>query len=187
MATRDDETFRQQLVDIAPHLRAFARSLAGDRDLADDLAQDALAKAIAAAEGFRDGTNFRAWMFTILRNLYYSEYRKRRRRQVSDDEFALERLSTPAPQHARLEMQDVRRALDTLKAEYREALILVGASGFSYEEAAEIVGCAVGTIKSRVSRARAELERRLEAPAGEARPSAAAGGTRAKKVRAARA
>ncbi|MEM1102635.1 MAG: sigma-70 family RNA polymerase sigma factor [Pseudomonadota bacterium] len=180
----DDETFRQQLVDIAPHLRAFARSLCGDRDLADDLAQDALMKAIAAASGFQPGTNFRAWMFTILRNLYYSEYRKRRRRQPSEDENALEKLSTPAPQHARLEIHDVRVALDQLRSEYREALILVGASGFSYEEAADIVGCAVGTVKSRVSRARAELERLLDAPASERANGPAPRRSRAKSARA---
>ena len=156
-----DETFRKQLIEIAPHLRAFARSLTGgNRDLADDLAQDALAKAIASASSFSPGTNFRAWMFTILRNLYYSEYRKRSRRRETDDS-ALERLTAPAPQDAHLELDDLKLALSELRPEYREALILVGAGGFSYEEAAAIVDCAVGTIKSRVSRARAELERRF--------------------------
>lgn len=140
-----------------PSLRAFAVSLTGSPDRADDLVQETVMKAWAAHASFTEGTSLRAWLFTIMRNTYFSQYRKARREvQDSDGEAAARLVSTPA-QHGHLDLADFRAALDELVPDQREALILVGASGFSYEEAAEICGCAVGTIKSRVNRARQRL------------------------------
>lgn len=143
-----------------PQLRAFARSLTRDRDQADDLVQDAIVRAITAANQFTPGTNFKAWMFTIVRNLYFNSIRRKsltRPLKPSD----LEIHGTLPTQQAGLHYRDFRRAFDELPAEQREALVLVGADGFKYEEAAAIAGCAVGTMKSRVSRARRDLESRL--------------------------
>ncbi|NLH81735.1 MAG: sigma-70 family RNA polymerase sigma factor [Phyllobacteriaceae bacterium] len=140
-----------------PSLRAFAVSLTGSPDRADDLVQETVMKAWAAHASFTEGTSLRAWLFTIMRNTYFSQYRKARREvQDTDGEAAARLVSVPA-QQGHLDLADFRAALDELVPDQREALILVGASGFSYEEAAEICGCAVGTIKSRVNRARQRL------------------------------
>ena len=149
--------FRSALVDSIPHLRAFARSLTRNRDRADDLVHDAAVRALAAAEQFTPGTNFKAWIFTILRNLYYNEGRKDHARSVPFDETTVTEHAIPPTQEAALEFSDFRRAFWQLGEDHREVLMLVGASGLSYEEAAKICNCAVGTIKSRVSRARQEL------------------------------
>jgi RNA polymerase sigma-70 factor, ECF subfamily len=138
-------------------LRAFAISLSGNIDRADDLVQETLLRAIANIDSFQPGTNMSAWMFTILRNLFRSEYRKRRREVEDTDGSYAESLKSHPEQGSRLEFQEFRGALAKLPPDQREALILVGASGFSYEEAAHICGCAVGTIKSRVNRARTRL------------------------------
>jgi RNA polymerase sigma-70 factor, ECF subfamily len=153
--------FRSALVDCIPHLRAFARSLTRNRDRADDLVHDAAVRALAAADQFTPGTNFKAWIFTILRNLYYNEGRKDHSRNVPFDEATVTEHAIPATQEAALEFCDFRRAFWQLGEDHREVLMLVGASGLSYEEAAEICGCAIGTIKSRVSRARQELTKLL--------------------------
>jgi RNA polymerase sigma-70 factor, ECF subfamily len=153
--------FRSALVDCIPHLRAFARSLTRNRDRADDLVHDAAVRALAAADQFTPGTNFKAWIFTILRNLYYNEGRKDHSRNVPFDETTVTEHAIPATQEAALEFCDFRRAFWQLGEDHREVLMLVGASGLSYEEAAEICGCAIGTIKSRVSRARQELTKLL--------------------------
>ncbi len=150
------------LLDVIPHLRAFARSLTRNRDRADDLTHDAVVRALAAIDQFTPGTNFKAWMFTILRNLYYNECRKRWIKSTPIDEMAGDEPSIGPTQEANLEFNDFRRAFWQLNADQREVLILVGASGFSYEEAAEVCNCRVGTVKSRVSRARAELKQILE-------------------------
>jgi RNA polymerase sigma-70 factor, ECF subfamily len=150
------------LLDVIPHLRAFARSLTRNRDQADDLTHDAVVRALAAIEQFTPGTNFKAWMFTILRNLYYNECRKRWIKSTPIDEMAGDEPSIAPAQEANLEFNDFRRAFWQLNADQREVLILVGASGFSYEEAAEVCNCRVGTVKSRVSRARTELKQILE-------------------------
>ncbi len=148
---------REELVRQIPNLRAFAVSLSGNAERADDLVQEALMKAWANIEMFEAGTNMRAWLFTILRNVYYSDFRKKRREvEDADGKFAAN-LATHPEQLGHLDMVDFRRALAGLAADQREALVLVGASGFSYDEAAEICGCAVGTVKSRVNRARAKL------------------------------
>lgn len=138
-------------------LRAFAVSLCGDKERADDLVQETLFKAWNHLESFKEGTNLKAWLFTILRNTYFSERRKRRREVEDADGAYAARLSTNPEQHGHMDMQDFRAALTQLPDDQREALILVGAAGFSYEEAAEISGCAVGTIKSRVNRARTRI------------------------------
>jgi RNA polymerase sigma-70 factor (ECF subfamily) len=151
------------LLDVIPHLRAFARSLTRNRDQADDLTHDAVVRALAAIDQFTPGTNFKAWMFTILRNLYYNECRKRWIKSTPIDEMAGDEPSIGPTQEANLEFNDFRRAFWQLNADQREVLILVGASGFSYEEAAEVCNCRVGTVKSRVSRARAELKQILDA------------------------
>ena len=148
---------RDELVAAIPNMRAFAISLCGNRDRADDLVQEALVKAWNHLESFEEGTNLKAWLFTILRNAYFSELRKTKR-EVADSEGQLAaKLSVPAEQHGHLDLADLNDALAKLPADQREALILIGAEGFSYEDAATISGCAVGTVKSRVNRARAKL------------------------------
>ena len=148
---------RDVMLAAVPSLRAFAISLCGNVDRADDLVQEALLRAWANLDSFQPGTNMSAWLFTILRNLFRSEYRKRRREVEDADGSYAESLTSLPEQNSRLEIDEFREALKLLPAEQRESLILVGASGFSYEEAAQICGCAVGTIKSRVNRARTRL------------------------------
>ena len=148
---------RDDILASVPSLRAFAISLSGNGDRADDLVQETLLRAIANIDSFQPGTNMSAWMFTILRNLFRSEYRKRRREVEDTDGSYAESLKSHPEQNSRLEFQEFRAALAKLPPDQREALILVGASGFSYEEAAAIFECAVGTIKSRVNRARTRL------------------------------
>jgi RNA polymerase sigma factor (sigma-70 family) len=153
-----DNEFKDQLGAVIPHLRAFGRSLSGSRDLADDLVQETLLKAWAARKRFQAGTNMRAWTFIILRNLFLSQMRRARFKGEWDDITAAKILAAPASQDKHIELGDMQRALLHLPQPQREALILVGAGGFAYEEAAEICGCAVGTIKSRVARGRVALE-----------------------------
>jgi len=157
----EEVDFRTELEALIPQLRAFARSLCGQRDLADDLAQEALMKAWAARAKFQAGTNLRAWVFIILRNVFLSQMRRARFKGDWNQEAAEKMLAAPARQMQQLQMSDMQRALMRLPAAQREALILVGAGGLAYEEVAEICGCAVGTVKSRVARARAALERVL--------------------------
>jgi RNA polymerase sigma factor (sigma-70 family) len=160
--TLSDADFKRELAAVIPHLRAFGRSLSGNRDLADDLVQETLLKAWAARQRFQAGTNMRAWTFIILRNHYLSQMRRARFRGEWDDLTADRLLAAPAGQDKHIELSDMQRALLQLPQPQREALILVGAGGFAYEEAAEICGVAVGTIKSRVARGRAALEQILE-------------------------
>src|ERR687890_2209563 len=152
-----EPALRDAMLAAVPSLRAFAISLSGNIDRADDLVQETLLRAIANIDSFQPGTNMSAWMFTILRNLFRSEYRKRRREVEDTDGSYAESLKSHPEQNSRLEFQEFRAALAKLPPDQREALILVGASGFSYEEAASICDCAVGTIKSRVNRARIRL------------------------------
>lgn len=149
--------FEEALVGAISHLRAFARSFANDPQRADDLVQETLVKAWNSRDSFTPGTNFRAWLFTILRNVYFSQHRKLRREVDDPDEQYQNSLAVQPEQYGHLDMADFRSALGTLPPDQREALVLVGAEGFSYEEAAQICGCAVGTIKSRVNRARNRL------------------------------
>jgi RNA polymerase sigma-70 factor (ECF subfamily) len=166
-------SFKEELVAAVPMLRGFARSLSGNRDRADDLVQETLAKAIANRDKYRPGTNLHAWLVTILRNQYYSEGR-RRWREISDAEGTHAARLTSVPDHdGHLELRDFLSALQLLPDDQREALVLVGASGLSYEEAAAVLGTRVGTVKSRVSRARARLEALLNGGHGFERDEAA--------------
>lgn len=158
----DPIAFKRELTGVIPHLRAFARGLCGRPDLADDLVQEALLKAWAAQERFEPGTSMRAWTFVILRNAYLTDMRRNRFRGDYDEAVAERILVAPAAQEGPMHLSDMHRALLTLPPERREALLLVGAGGFSYEEASKICGCAVGTIKSRVGRARAALTLMIE-------------------------
>ena len=148
---------RGALVAAIPNLRAFAISLCGNADRADDLVQETLMKAWSNIGSFTEGTNMAAWLFTILRNVFYSEYRKRRREVDDPDGEMAGRLSTLPDQPGHMDFLDFKSALQKLPPDQREALILVGASGLSYEAAADICKCAVGTMKSRVNRGRARL------------------------------
>ena len=151
------DSLRDDILASVPSLRAFAISLSGNGDRADDLVQETLLRALANINSFQPGSNLPAWLFTILRNLFRSDYRKRRREVEDADGNYAKTLKTQPAQGAHLEFEEFRAALDKLPQDQREALILVGASGFSYEDAAAICGCAVGTIKSRVNRARSKL------------------------------
>lgn len=155
------DTLRDQILSTVPSLRAFAMSLSGNGDRADDLVQETLLRALANIDSFQPGSNLPAWLFTILRNLFRSDYRKRRREVEDADGSYAETLKSQPSQTAHLEFEEFRTALEKLPQDQREALILVGASGFSYEDAAAICGCAVGTIKSRVNRARSKLSAML--------------------------
>ena len=156
--TLSAETFKSELVAAIPHLRAFARSLCHDATQADDLAQEALAKAWKARASFEPGTSIKAWTFMILRNQFYSEKRRSWRSAPLDAEMAENTLVANDNPSAPLELLELRAALAKLPDDQREALILVGAGGMAYEEAAKVCQVAVGTIKSRVSRARKALE-----------------------------
>jgi RNA polymerase sigma-70 factor, ECF subfamily len=161
-AAGTSQSIREDILATIPNLRAFAISLSGNADNADDLVQETLVRALAHIDSFEPGTNLPAWLFTILRNLFRSEYRKRKREvEDSDGRFAATLKTRPA-QSSRIEFEEFQHALSKIPADQREALILVGASGFSYEETAEICGCAVGTIKSRVNRARTKLAEILD-------------------------
>ena len=148
---------RDEILDAVPNLRAFAISLCGQVDRADDLVQDTLLRAFSHSDRFTPGTNLHAWLFTILRNLFHSEHRKRRREVEDPDGAYAGRLRVQPDQTIHLDFQDMRGALKALPHDQREALLLVSASGFSYDEAAAICDCAVGTVKSRVNRARGRL------------------------------
>ena len=165
--------FRADIIKALPALRTFALSLCGDATRADDLVQEAFARAWANQHRFRPGTNFIAWLFTILRNLFYSDMRKARREVEDADGVHAERLVSPSDQEDSSTLNSVRQRLGLLPAVQREALLLVGAEGFTYEEAADRIGCQVGTVKSRVSRARAALlaELGLTKPEAGSRPA----------------
>lgn len=148
---------RDELADHIGPMRAFAISLCRNTATADDIVQDALVKAWTNIDKFQEGTNMRAWLFTIVRNTYFSLHRKRKREVEDVDGTYAESLSQKPDHDGKLALRDFAAAFDHLTDEQREALVLVGAQGFSYEEAAETVGVAVGTIKSRVNRGRAHL------------------------------
>lgn len=158
---------RDELVDNLPALRAFALSLTREGASADDLVQDTIVKAWTHIDKFQPGTNLRAWLFTILRNTFYSARRKTRREVSDSDGIHAARQATRPEHDGRLAMNDFRIAFAKLPDEQREALILVGASGFSYEEAANMTGVAVGTVKSRANRGRRRLAELLHLEEGE--------------------
>ncbi|ABS67265.1 sigma-70 family RNA polymerase sigma factor [Xanthobacter versatilis] len=153
----DAAALRTQVLEFLPALRAFARSLTRNRTEADDLVQETLLKALSNMDKFDPGTNLRAWLFTILRNTYYTEIRKRRRENDGMSALAQQDTNIGPSQEWSATLSSLKEALARLPDDQREALVLVGAAGLSYEEAAEVCGCALGTIKSRVNRARAKL------------------------------
>jgi RNA polymerase sigma-70 factor, ECF subfamily len=159
---RVNDDLHDDIVRCLPHLRAFAFLLARDRALADDLVQDAVLRALSHAHQFTAGTNFKAWITTILRNSYFNEMRRRGRAVQMSIDVIGDTAGISGGQMERLHTRDFERAFYSLPAAQREALALVGASGFVYEEAAKVASCAVGTMKSRVSRARAQLQQKLD-------------------------
>ena len=164
MSLVEKPSVKKDLIAAIPKLRAFAVSLSGKSDRADDLVQETLTKALQNLPSFETGSNLLAWLFTILRNTYYSEFRKRQREVADIDGKYTASLVSKASQEDHLELLDFHAALQKLPPDQREALILVGASGMSYDEAAEICKCAVGTVKSRVSRGRQRLLELLDMP-----------------------
>lgn len=182
-AVSPPEDPRDRLPAAIPRLRAFAISLARDVTLADDLVQDTILKAWSNMDKFDPGSNLDAWLFTILRNTFYSGLRKTRR-EVQDSDGAFAATLSERPAHdSRLALKDFQRAFDQLSPEHREVLILIGASGFSCEEAAGMMGVAVGTVKSRASRARRRLTELLHLDEGEDMFSGTDGATRAVVLR----
>ncbi len=161
------QQFRDQIIAAIPGLRAFGLSLTARSDRADDLVQETLMKAWKHHDSFEAGTNMKAWLYTILRNEFYTQLRKRKREVEDADGYYSSKVAVHAEQEGHLDMADLRVALAKLPEDQREAIILVGASGFSYEEAADICTVAVGTIKSRVNRARARLAVLLQISANE--------------------
>ncbi|MFO1103077.1 MAG: sigma-70 family RNA polymerase sigma factor [Methylocystis sp.] len=156
-----EDSFGDQIVAQMPYLRAFAISLCGSHSLADDLVQDALVKAWSHADSFQPNTNLRAWLVTILRNTYFSSYRKRSREVQDSDNVLAQQIPVKGGQESALTIADVQTALDKLAPEHKEILLMIGIAELSYEEAAEICGVAIGTVKSRLNRARAKLAEHL--------------------------
>lgn len=152
-----DRDFRRELEAAIPHLRAYGRSVARNANTADDLVQETLVRAWEARARFELGTNMRAWIFTICRNLFYSQMRRARFKGDWNDHAADAILCTAPAQHGVMDLADLYRALDHIPSTQRDAILLIGAGGLAYEEAAAILDCATGTIKSRVSRGRAAL------------------------------
>lgn len=157
-----EEDFRDEIVSLIPSLRAFARGLCRDRELADDLVQDAMMRAWASRHTYKPGTNCRAWMFTILRNRFYSIARKKGIKTVFEPEAA-ERILTQEPtQEDTIHLNDVNEAMAKLPEHQREVLLLIVGAGLSYEEAADVAGCNIGTVKSRLNRGRAAIKELID-------------------------
>lgn len=156
------ESRRQALLDELPRLRRYARMLVGDPSYADDLVQDCLVRAIANLHRWQDGTNMRAWLFTILRNVLYNDLRRARRSPFLDAGESLETVPVSATQESRMRVMDVDRAFARLAPAHKEVFLLIAVEGLDYEEAARILDVPVGTVKSRLSRARAELRSHIE-------------------------
>ncbi len=169
----NDPAIRNKLISLVPELRAFALSLSRNPSTADDLVQETVLKAWAKLDSFQPGTNMRAWLFTILRNTFYSDARKGKREIADVDGAYAARLSQKPDHDGRLALRDFAVAFATLPDDQREALILIGGSGLSYEEAAQTCGCAVGTIKSRLHRGRARLAELLNPVDDTTRPETA--------------
>ncbi len=155
------------ILSAVPHLRAFAISLSGSVDRADDLVQSALLKGLSNLDKFQPGTSMQAWLFTILRNDFLTQVR-RGKRVVEDPEGSwAEKVAVMPDQDARLDFADMLKALSKLPVDQREALLLVTAEGLSYEDAARICGTNIGTIKSRINRARNRLAELMKFDAGD--------------------
>lgn len=152
------KTFDQLLVEALPKLRGYAIALTNDRAMADDLLQETAMRALGARTQFTMGTNFSAWLYRIMRNEFVSWMRKSHRKAVPIDNLPEAFLSTSSTQENQILVRELSKALGKLPRAQREALVLICATGLSYEEAADIIGCTVGTVKSRVYRARAQME-----------------------------
>jgi len=159
-----DQQFLEQLIAITPALRNFARGLCHHREMAEDLAQEALMRGWAARASFTPGTDFRAWMYVILRNRFYTALRQNRARTERDTAAAERTQSTPPAQEDALMVADVASAMERLPAGQRDVLMMIGAQGMSYEETAQAMGCALGTVKSRLARGRQALALAIEGP-----------------------
>jgi RNA polymerase sigma-70 factor (ECF subfamily) len=157
MTPAETEAFRDSLLALLPAMRAFARYLVAGRGDPDDLVQDTVVSAWANRAGFSLGTNLRAWLFTIMRNQFINDARRQSRMIATATDELMDGLKARAEQDGRVALRETERALRCLRDDQRQALVLVAALGLSYEEAAAVCGCAVGTIKSRVSRGRAQL------------------------------
>jgi RNA polymerase sigma-70 factor, ECF subfamily len=157
---------KAELLGALPKLRAYAVSLCGRSERAEDLVQETVLRALGSIDTFEPGTNMKAWLYTILRNLFYSEYRKRRFEVEDEEGLSAAAMESRPEQEGHMYFLNLQDALDRLEPAHREALILVGAAGHSYDQAALLCGCAIGTMKSRVSRARIRLAAMLEMPAG---------------------
>lgn len=162
MPAEELKSFADQLTEHTPKMRAFAISLCGSQTVADDLVQEALLRAWNNRDKFEMGTNLKAWLLTILRNIYFNQWRRQKRSPVTGGDDHLNFIGTQAEQPGHMDLLDVKRLLEELPDVQREALLLVGVEGLSYEEAASVAGCAVGTVKSRLSRARASLSEMLD-------------------------
>ena len=154
--------FSDDVIENLSHLQGFARRLAGNRSFADDLVQETMLRALTHSDQFQPGTNLLAWLITILRNTYLNEKRREHRVRIFETKMAAAPLSAGGEQEWHLHMRDVECRFASLPAAQQEALVLVGANGYSYDRAAQIAGCAVGTMKSRVARARLHLQGLLE-------------------------
>ncbi len=159
MSTGAAFSLRVEMMAHLPQLRAFARSLTGNRERADDLVQDTIIRALNAEHQFNEGTNLKAWLMTILRNHYINGLRQKKWEGDPLEDLPESMFSTPAVQDDKVALQEVSAVLMKMSPEHREVLVLISAAGLSYEEAAEVCGCAVGTVKSRLNRARIELKR----------------------------
>jgi RNA polymerase sigma-70 factor (ECF subfamily) len=157
-----DDDSRHAIVAHLSDLRAYARFLAAERAEADDLVQETLVRALAALSQFRQGTSMRAWLFVILRNAFFEQARRRRTERAALQRSATAETNGAPAQVAHSELTELQTHLFGLPPLLREAIVLVGAQGMSYEEAAEICGVPVGTMKARVSRARVQLARAMQ-------------------------
>ena len=178
-----DLSFEDLLVRHLPQLRAFARFLVKDRSQADDLVSETVVRALSAKSQFQPGTNLRAWLFVILRNCHINGFRQQRTGTEQVEDVIDSSLPTPPDQLAAVELREVRVALTKVSPQHREVLALVAGAGLSYEEAAAICKCAVGTVKSRLNRARAELKQVLATKTGTPRATAAREHAQPKHVR----
>lgn len=152
---------KDDIVALLPDLRAFARFMCRERESADDLVQNTVLTALDKQNQFTEGTNLKGWLFTIMRNRFYSDLRAQRRRPAPIDDSAVAPLAAVDNPEATLELKELSSALWQLSPQSREALILIGAGGFSYDEAAVLCACSVGTLKARVSRARKNLASKM--------------------------
>ena len=166
----DTAEFKNQFLKQVPALRGFARVLCGQAALADDLTQEALLRAWTSKESFTPGTNMRAWLFTILRNVFYTHTRRQALEIAVCNDPQFSKTSVGPRQHSSLEVKELLSAFPMLPAEQREAMFLIVAEGLSYEQAASICGCAVGTIKSRIGRARKTLQAEFDGESPGRRP-----------------